>query len=93
MNSPVSDLLRRFSRPRGEPPANAADVLRRHAEPLPALDSPEFGKLFDRFGDASVVLIGEASHGTQDFYQIRCAGRRAVLPRHVPWLDRLVEPA
>ena len=69
MSSPVNDLLRRFRRPRGEPPGNAAEVLRRHAEPLPARDSPEFGELFDRFGDASVVLIGEATHGTQDFYQ------------------------
>lgn len=82
MNSPVNDLLRRFRRPRDEPPGNAAEVLRRHAEPLPALDSPEFGELFDRFGDASVVLIGEASHGTQDFYQTRAAITRRLIEQH-----------
>ncbi|RON27638.1 erythromycin esterase family protein [Pseudomonas lini] len=82
MNSPVNDLLRRFRRPRGEPPGNAAEVLRRHAEPLPARDSPEFGELFDRFGDASVVLIGEASHGTQDFYQTRAAITRRLIEQH-----------
>lgn len=82
MNSPVNDLLRRFRRPRDEPPGNAAEVLRRHAEPLPALDSPAFGELFDRFGDASVVLIGESSHGTQDFYQTRAAITRRLIEQH-----------
>ncbi len=57
-------------------------MLRRHAEPLPALDSPEFGELFDRFGDASVVLIGESSHGTQDFYQTRAAITRRLIEQH-----------
>lgn len=53
-------------------------LLRRHAEPLPASDSPAFGTLFDRYGEATVVLIGEASHGTSDFYD-----RRAAITRHL----------
>jgi erythromycin esterase-like protein len=36
-------------------------------EPLPDIDDPAFGELFDRFGDARVVLLGEASHGTSEF--------------------------
>jgi len=43
------------------------------AEPLPDLDDPAFGRLFDRFGDAKVVLLGEASHGTSEFYRARAA--------------------
>ena len=40
-------------------------LLRQAAEPLPAPDDAEaFGALFDRFGDARIVLLGEASHGT-----------------------------
>jgi len=41
------------------------------AEPLPDLDDPAFGRLFDRFGDAKVVLLGEATHGTSEFYRAR----------------------
>src|SRR5919201_5308933 len=34
--------------------------------------SPDgFGPLMDRVGEASVVLIGEASHGTHEFYRAR----------------------
>jgi len=43
------------------------------AERLPAFDDPAFGALFDRFGEARVVLLGEASHGTSEFYQARAA--------------------
>ncbi|WP_421937023.1 erythromycin esterase family protein [Phenylobacterium sp.] len=43
------------------------------AEPLPDLDDPAFGRLFDRFGDGRVVLLGEATHGTSEFYRARAA--------------------
>jgi len=43
------------------------------AEPLPAFDDPNFGKLFDRFAHKRVVLLGEASHGTHEFYRARAA--------------------
>jgi len=43
------------------------------AEPLPDLDDPAFGRLFDRFGDARVVLLGEATHGTSEFFRARAA--------------------
>jgi len=56
--------------------------LRRHAEPLPPFDSPEFGRLFDRYGDARVVLIGEGSHGTSEFYRARAAITRRLIERH-----------
>lgn len=52
------------------------------AEPLPPLDDPEFGRLFDRFADRRVVLLGEASHGTAEFYQARCAITRHLLEHH-----------
>lgn len=52
------------------------------AEPLPDIDDPEFGAAFDRFGDARVVLIGEASHGTSEFYRARAAITRRLIERH-----------
>lgn len=62
--------------------AACIDLLRRHAEPLPALDDPEFAAAFDRYGDARVVLIGEASHGSSEFYRARAAISRRLIERH-----------
>src|SRR3546814_2334279 len=51
-------------------------------EDLPAFDDPAFGRLFDRFADRRVVLLGEASHGTSEFYQARAAITRHLLANH-----------
>jgi len=52
------------------------------AEPLPALDSPTFGAMFDRFADRRVVLLGEASHGTSEFYKARAAITKRLIAEH-----------
>ena len=52
------------------------------AEPLPAFDDPAFGRLFDRFADRRVVLLGEASHGTREFYRARAAITRQLIEQH-----------
>lgn len=57
-------------------------LLRDHATPLPALDDPAFADAFERFADARVVLIGEASHGTSEFYRARAAITRRLIERH-----------
>ncbi|HEV2818136.1 MAG TPA: protein-L-isoaspartate(D-aspartate) O-methyltransferase [Allosphingosinicella sp.] len=56
--------------------------LRDAAEPLPEIDDPAFAAAFDRFGDARVVLLGEASHGTSEFYRARAAITRRLIERH-----------
>jgi protein-L-isoaspartate(D-aspartate) O-methyltransferase len=52
------------------------------AEPLPELDDDAFGELFDRFADRRVVLLGEASHGTSEFYRARAAITRRLVEKH-----------
>ncbi|MFL6726533.1 MAG: erythromycin esterase family protein, partial [Sphingomicrobium sp.] len=52
------------------------------AEPLPDIDDRTFGEFFARFGDARVVLLGEASHGTSEFYRARAAISRQLIERH-----------
>ena len=52
------------------------------AEPLPDLDDSDFGKMFDRFADARIVLLGEASHGTSEFYRARAAITRRLIEEH-----------
>jgi erythromycin esterase-like protein len=57
-------------------------LLSEAAERLPDLDDPAFGRLYDRFADARVVLLGEATHGTSEFYRTRAAITRALIERH-----------
>ena len=52
------------------------------AEPLPGIDDRTFGEFFDRFGDARLVCLGEASHGTSEFYRARAAISRRLIERH-----------
>lgn len=48
----------------------AARIIRRRAHRLTGREA-DFTPLLDRVGDAHLVLIGEASHGTHEFYRIR----------------------
>lgn len=58
------------------------EMIAEAAEPLPAFDDPAFGAFFDRFGDCRVVLLGEASHGTAEFYRARAAITRHLIEHH-----------
>jgi putative phosphoribosyl transferase len=66
----------------GHAPPGTIGTMRAAAEPLPALDDPEFARAFDRFAGARVVLLGEASHGTSEFYRARAAITRRLIERH-----------
>jgi protein-L-isoaspartate(D-aspartate) O-methyltransferase len=57
-------------------------LLREVAEPLPQIDSAELGSLVEHVGDASVVLIGEATHGTSEFYRMRARITRELVEHH-----------
>ena len=60
----------------------AAKMLAAAAEDLPPAEQADgFGARFDRFGDASIVLLGEATHGTSEFYRARAAISRHLI-RH-----------
>ena len=52
----------------GRPPV---EIVRDAAEPFASIDSCDFGPLLDRIGDSRVVLVGEATHGTHEFYRWR----------------------
>jgi erythromycin esterase-like protein len=51
-------------------PKSIVDLVSERAEPLAGSPS-DFDPLIDLIGDARFVLIGEASHGTHEFYRIR----------------------
>jgi len=58
------------------------ELIRDAAEPLPAIADPAFARLFDRFAEARVVLLGEATHGTSEFYRTRAAITRRLIEQH-----------
>ncbi len=41
------------------------------AETFDSIEAADLGSLLDRIGDARVVLLGEATHGTSEFYRMR----------------------
>src|SRR5437763_4062046 len=47
------------------------DVLRKHAVPIREDRPADYDPLLEMIGDARFVLIGEASHGTHEFYRER----------------------
>lgn len=57
-------------------------ALRRWSEPLEDPLVSGFAAPFERFGEARVVLLGEATHGTSEFYRARAAITRALVERH-----------
>jgi len=59
-----------------------AELIRTSAEPLPDIDDDRFGAFFDRFGDARVVCLGEASHGTSEFYRARAQITKRLIAHH-----------
>lgn len=60
-----------------------ARALLPHLELLPAPERAEdFGAFFDRFGEADLVLLGEATHGTSQFYRARAAITRRLIEKH-----------
>jgi erythromycin esterase-like protein/predicted phosphoribosyltransferase len=78
----VRDLLRAATTTRpvgtGAQGPTEVSVIRSSALPVEA-GAPADEALFDLVGDASYVLIGEASHGTHDFYAARAAVTRRLI--------------
>lgn len=61
---------------------STSQLIAKAAQALPDFEDPSFGALFDRYADARVVLLGEASHGTSEFYRARAAISRRLIERH-----------
>jgi erythromycin esterase-like protein len=71
--------------PQGSSPGSDAALIRevaRFAEPLPAIEDEAFGAFFDRLAEARVVLLGESTHGTSEFYRARAAITRRLVSQH-----------
>jgi protein-L-isoaspartate(D-aspartate) O-methyltransferase len=56
-----------------------AKLVREVAEPIEDIDSTSMDALLDRIADARVVLLGEATHGTSEFYRMRARITRELI--------------
>ncbi|RXG91943.1 erythromycin esterase family protein [Bradyrhizobium zhanjiangense] len=56
--------------------------LRDAGEHLPPPERDEFGAFFARFADSKIVLLGESTHGTSEFYRARATITRHLIERH-----------
>lgn len=59
-----------------------APEIARAAVPLPRPEDPAFAQAVDRYASAQVVLLGEASHGSSEFYRARAAITRRLITHH-----------
>lgn len=54
-------------------------LLSETLEPISSIEEAELGPLLERIGDARIVLLGEATHGTSEFYRMRARITRALI--------------
>jgi hypothetical protein len=57
-------------------------LLSEAAEPFASIDTSDVGSLIERIGDARLVLLGEATHGSSEFYRMRARITRELIERH-----------
>ncbi|KAI1640847.1 putative erythromycin esterase [Biscogniauxia mediterranea] len=74
-----SRYLRRLHR---EMSQDLERFFRGAAKQLPAIESSSFGTNFDAFGSSRLVLIGDGSHGTSEFYRARAEITKRLIKEH-----------
>jgi erythromycin esterase-like protein len=65
-----------------EPPVPLARLFAQAATHLPELDDAGFADWIDHYANARVVLLGEASHGTAEFYRARTRLTQRLISEH-----------
>jgi erythromycin esterase-like protein len=51
------------------------------AQPFDTVETTDLSPILDRIGDARIVLLGEATHGTSEFYRMRARISRELIER------------
>jgi protein-L-isoaspartate(D-aspartate) O-methyltransferase len=67
--------------PKMEEPRDARTLMTRACEPFEDIDTADLEPLLARIGDARIVLLGEATHGTSEFYRMRTRITRELVER------------
>jgi protein-L-isoaspartate(D-aspartate) O-methyltransferase len=61
------------------PPRQVSALIKDAAEPFDSLETADLGPLLDRMDGCRIVLIGEATHGTSEFYRMRARITQALI--------------
>lgn len=67
--------------PRAASSMSTSELIADAADPIDDIDEGNIDRLLERIGDSRVVLIGEASHGTSEFYRFRARITRALIEK------------
>ena len=69
--------------PRSGPrPRGLTHLVQEACERIDDIDKTSIDSLIDRIGDARIVLVGEATHGTSEFYRMRARISRELIEHH-----------
>lgn len=98
--------MSRIARGVGRHSGATVALLRETAEPFTDIGDADLGALLERIGGARVVLLGEATHGSAEFYRMRARLTRELVERKgfsivaveadwpdAAWVDRYVRLA
>ncbi|KAJ5246531.1 Erythromycin esterase [Penicillium chermesinum] len=58
------------------------DQFDQNLTPLPEIDDKGFGSMFDSFAGPQVVMLGDGSHGTSEFYSARAQITKRFIEKH-----------
>jgi protein-L-isoaspartate(D-aspartate) O-methyltransferase len=61
--------------------STVSKLVREAAEPIEDIESSSLDALLDRMGSARVVLLGESTHGTSEFYRMRARITKELIER------------
>jgi len=67
----LPEPLQKRGKPSKMPDGTVAEMIAASCEPFSDIETADLSPLLERIGDAQVVLLGEASHGTSEFYRMR----------------------
>lgn len=62
--------------------AQLTPLIQANARPLPDISDKLFGSMFDGFRNYKVVLLGDGSHGTSEFYRARAEITKHLIENH-----------
>jgi erythromycin esterase-like protein len=58
------------------------ELFNQAIQPLPAIDDDSFASHFDTFAGKQLVLLGDGSHGTSEFYSARAEITKRLVQKH-----------
>ncbi len=71
----------RATKAAGEAELSLPELIYQASEHFARIDSVNLDNLLERIGDSRVVLLGEASHGTAEFYEMRARITRELIEK------------